>query len=166
MNQSKVIVSSLLACWAWIPIGNAAGPEAARTTTELGLTVTADQVLDSMLELDGFWPPVRNYISGEQFKVSDRETRRAAVGRLKQLDEQMSERLLSEDTAVGQDLFDYIAARLRKYEFLRLLAATVADDSTMIALKIEWDRALEDAYTLPESARAERLAANVQAMRL
>lgn len=165
MHRSKTFAASLLALCAGLSVGVAADPEAAKTTTELGVTVTANQVLDSMLEMDGFWPPVRNYIGGVRFDVSDPQTRREAVGLLKKIDEQMSERLFSEDVAVGQDLFAYVAARLRKYEFLRRLAATVADDSAMIALKTEWDRALEEVYTLPEAERAARLAANVEAMR-
>ena len=164
MTLSKVVASLLVAVFAWAVPCDADGPEAAQTTTDLGLTVSAEQVLDSMLEMDGFWPPVRNYICGPRFEVCDREIRQEAVAMLKKIDEAMSERLFSEDLAVGQDLFDYAAARLRKYEFLRQLTATVADDVAMIGLKAEWDRALEEAYLLPEAERPDRLTANAAGM--
>lgn len=131
--------------------------DALETTTEFGITVTTDQIIDSMLEMEGFWPPVRAYIASDRFPVGDAATRRESVEHLKALSRLLSARLASDDDTVGQDLALYVAARLRKYECYRQLRAALHDDALMLKLKNIWERAMDECNGLTPAELEGRL---------
>jgi hypothetical protein len=145
-------IALLLVFPAWAHAG-----DALETTTEFGITVTTDQIIDSMLEMEGFWPPVRAYIASDRFPVADAATRRESVEHLKALSRLLSARLASDDDSVGQDLAQYVAARLRKYECYRQLRAALKEDALTLRLKEVWERAMDECNGVPAGELQEKL---------
>lgn len=142
-----------------------AAQDAIQTTHEFGVTVTADEIIDTIAEMESYWPSVRRYIASDQFKVTDLATRRAAVERLKELDDRLSARLFNDVNSLGLDMFDYLAARNRKTAIWRQLRAVVADDQRMLRLKARWDEAVKETTALPQDQRPPRMQVTVNAMR-
>jgi hypothetical protein len=128
-----------------------------KPSTELGITVTPQQVFNSMTEMAAYWPAVRNYVESEKFTAADLATRKLAVERLKQLDARMSARLDSEEEAVGLDFLEYLAARVRKTEAFRQLREAIDNDLAMFRLKTHWDTALAPLERLDDPERSTQI---------
>ncbi|MEK6233905.1 MAG: hypothetical protein N2C14_04260, partial [Planctomycetales bacterium] len=64
-----------------------------KTTSEFGVTVTAEDLIGNMYELQQFWPAVRAYLVSKDFKAADLPTRRRAASLLAQVDSSLTKRL-------------------------------------------------------------------------
>jgi hypothetical protein len=133
-------------------------------TTELGITITPDQMYDAIQETQDFWPPVRHYIASDQFPLGTEATRRQASDFFKGVNDGLHDRLFGEDEAAALDLFDYLAARLRYFELYRQLRAALDDDHRLVALKADWEGQLREIGDLDPQARNTRIHESVDQM--
>lgn len=118
-------------------------------TTELGVTVTPDDIYDSIQETTDFWPPVRAYVGGARFEVSTPEARKATEAFLKQAHTFLHDQLFEKDEATAMDLINYLSWRIRKFAFLRQMREVLNDDALLAALKDDWERLQREANDLP-----------------
>jgi hypothetical protein len=122
-----------------------------QTTTEFGITITPEQVMDAIQESADFWPPVNKLIAGDQFKVGEPWAREKAASFIKRVQDHLYEQTMSEEEKVVLDLIDYLTCRMRMIELYREMRKVVGDDLTVAQLKAEWERQYRDARSLPEA---------------
>lgn len=129
------------------------------TTTEFGITVTQEQIVNAISESQDFWPGVRRHIVSEKFPVADAAVRAEAAKILKEVDSRLAQLLFSANQQQAQELLEFIANRLRKFNMYRDLRATLADDALTCRLKDRFEFGHRAICQLPEDKRA---AAHVQ----
>jgi hypothetical protein len=137
--------------------GAAAGAnEALEATTELGVTVTTDDILDSLEEASCFWPAVRRYVLSPQFSAADEAARIEAEAYIRQVQDRLHERLMGEDEAAGLDLLTYVRWNIRRQHFFRELRAVVKNEDQVLRLRSAWyrnfNRAADDGATIDLAA--------------
>lgn len=124
-------------------VGQAAGVARAQdpieTTTELGITITPDDVFAAVTDQSDFWPAVRRHLESEEFTDGTPQDRRHAAQFIKRVNDHLFQRLFNEDDSIALDLLHYTAARLREYAIFRRLREIIDDDPAMQALKHGWD---------------------------
>lgn len=136
------------------------------TTTEYGITITPDQLMNAIAESQGFWPGVRKHIVSDQFAVADPAVRQEAVKFLKRVDSRLADMLFGGDVEQGQALMKYLGARIRKFQMYRELRATVNNDPLMCDLKNKWEVGVREIYKLDadkQEAATQQLLAKIRA---
>lgn len=133
-------------------------------TTELGVTVTPDDIYDSIQETTDFWPPVRAYVGGARFDVATPDAREATEVFLKQAHTFLHHQLFEKDEATAMDLIDYLSWRIRRFTFLRQMREVLNDDALLAALKDDWERLQREANDLPADKQHAAQAAIPTAM--
>jgi len=139
--------------------GSNARAQVLPTTTEFGITVTQEQIINAISESQDFWPGVRKHIISEKFPVADASVRAEAAKILKEVDGRLAQLLFSNNQQQAQDLVEFIANRLRKFNMYRDLRTLLGDDSVTCRLKDRFEYGHRQVCQLPEEKRA---AANVQ----
>jgi hypothetical protein len=124
------------------------------TTTEFGITVTQEQIINAISESQDFWPGVRKHIVSEKFPVADAAVRAQAAKVLKDVDSRLSQLMFSANQAQAQELVEFIANRLRKFSMYRDLRTTLADDALTCRLKERFEFGHRAICQLPEDKRA------------
>jgi hypothetical protein len=112
--------------------------DAFETTTELGVTVTAEDILDTFDQWAAFWPVVCKYIDSPQFTAADEAVRRDAGAYLRQVRDELYGRLMGDDQAAGADLIRYVQWNVRRAHFLRELKGTASNREAAAQLRGLW----------------------------
>ncbi len=136
--------------------------DAFQTTTELGVTVTANDILDAMEESSSFWPAVRRYIVSSDFKAADQVSRIAADRCIGQVQDQLYNRLMGGDDAAAMDVIHYITWSIRRNHFLRELRDTVGDAEAVGRLRSIWCENFSSALGRGTIADLQPLAAQME----
>lgn len=147
-----------------IETARAQDDEILETTTALGITIKPEQVWDTVDENQSFWPPVRYFVANRLTTI-DTDTRTDAVAFIKVVHEDLNDRLLGDDEAVGMDLVDYIRARLRVFEFYRQLRTVIDDDAALVELKGIWEHKLRGIHSFEVAERQSQIDGVVVGMR-
>ena len=129
-------------------------------STELGVTITPDDIYDSIQETSDFWPPVRTFVEGPKFSCASDANRQQAGAFLKQVHRYLHDQLFEKGEAEAYDLIEYVTWRLRKFAFLRQLRDALGNDELFARVKADWDRLHREANDLPEAER-EAARANI-----
>lgn len=117
---------------------SAADPYA--STTELGVTVTGDEIIDSFEETMSLWPAIRKYVISADFAVADETTRMAADAYIGQVQRELQNRLMGENDAAALDLIRYATWSIRRAHFFRQLRDTIDRPEAMVKLRDTWYR--------------------------
>lgn len=148
----RTLLSMLALMPAWF---ESASAQDLPTTTEFGVTITADQITDAIQESQDFWGPVRSYLASDAFP-GEKAARESAGALLKRVNDELQRRLFDADEPTAQDLIQYLTHRLRKFELYRRLRVELANDAALAALVERWEHAQREIGTLPEAERPER----------
>ncbi|HWA98982.1 MAG TPA: hypothetical protein VG713_10840 [Pirellulales bacterium] len=133
--------------------------EPLRTTTEFGITITADDLGAAIQEAQDFWDPVLQYLSGNDFAEVDAETRKAVARFFVSVHEGVSQKLFDGNDDSVEDLVDYLTLRLRKFVIYRQLREAIDDDAAFAELIERWERAHRDINALAVEQRSARVEA-------
>lgn len=165
MTAARLLFPVLVVAVCVMVVQGAFAQDDLQPTTELGVTVTPDDIFDSIQETTDFWPPVRAYVGGERFDVSTPAAREATEAFLKQAHTYLHDQLFEKDEAAAMDLIDYLTWRIRKFVFLRQMRELVDDDALLAAMKDDWEHLQRDAKELPDEKQAGARAAIPGAMK-
>lgn len=164
MTARRFLVPALVVCVVGMCGQVSTAQDDLQPTTELGVTVTPDNIYDSIQETTDFWPPVRAYVGGDRFEVATPESRDATEAFLKQAHTFLHDQLFEKDEATAMDLIDYLTWRIRKFVFLRQMRELLADDTLLIAMKDDWERLHREVKELPAEKQTAARAAIPGAM--
>ncbi len=143
--------------------GAADGP--IQTTTELGITVEPDDIFDAIHETSQFWPPLRKRLNDGRLDIATPAAQRGAAAVIRRVNDELYQRLMSDDESRGADLIRYTAARIRIFRIYRTLRETIDDDRALLALKTRWDHLHREARDLDAAEQPARRAEIVAGMR-
>ena len=124
-----------------------------KTSTEFGETVTADELIGNIFELQNFWPGVRKFMVSKSFQTADLEIRRQAADLLAKVDASLTKRLNHDSEA--EDLLNFLAARVRKYRLMRKIRKAVGDDAGFWVMFDHWERSRRLINHAPSEKQAE-----------
>lgn len=127
------------ACAVLVSLSPAAARAQFEATTECGVTVTPQEIVDCLFESQAFWPGVRKHIVSKNFPVGDLSDRQQAVEILAEVDNHVTRCVTSSDEAKVQDVLDFFSARLRKFAIYREIRTLVANDAQFCRLKDVWE---------------------------
>lgn len=130
-----------------------------QTTTEFEVTITPQNVMDGLEEMQQFWTPVLRYIASEQFAKADAEGRKQAAAFFNRLHDSLYKQLFEADEATARDLLDYFCLRLRRIALYKRLREATHDDAALVTLIDCWEKAFRDINQLPQAERPARVEA-------
>jgi hypothetical protein len=164
------MIALLLGCWRPLVVAAlvaattvvAQDDDVPPPTTELGITITFEQLTAAIQEQQDFWGPVKKHIAGDNFPGYEVAARQQAVAFLKQVHDELYERLFERDEGAALDMYDYLGMRLRKIEIYRRLRTAIGDDAAFVAIMDRWERAQRDIHALPEAERDARVQATLE----
>jgi hypothetical protein len=153
----------LVCCWL-AGAARLAADEPLQTTTEFGITVTADELAAAIQEMEDFWGSMHAYLSGKDFTQGDESSRRQTLKFFNSVQEGFYKKLFDGGDEHVVDLVDYLSLRLRKFAMYRRLRETVDNDAVLAELVEHWERSHRDCNALPADEQAERLAKLLEQM--
>jgi hypothetical protein len=127
------------------------------TTTEFGVKITSENILDAIQEAQDFWAPVLEYLGSEQFAVADPAMRKQTIEFFTRLHEALYKQLFEGDEASARDLLDYLCTRLRKIVLYQQLRTAMNDDAALVTMMERWERGYREVSSLPAEERAVRV---------
>lgn len=132
------------------------------TTTELGITVTQEEILDDFNRGAEFWPAVCRYIEQRGTSMADDPTRAAAVAIIRQTNVALHRQFFDTDEQGALDVIRYTSWSLRRAAISRLAAALVNDRQSVLALRDSWQRTWTEAGDKSPEALADLMARRTQ----
>lgn len=130
-----------------------------KTTTELGVTITPDDLFDALDESCAFWPAVRKHLKGNDFKVADADVRATAERNIAVMQDRLHRRLMEGDDAAGSDVLQFAIWSLRKTRLYQELRATLGDPQLVQQLREAWSANCRNQLTEGAAPSAEELVA-------
>lgn len=109
--------------------------EPIQDSTELGVTVTPNQIFDSFEESLTFWPAVRRCVLSGELNGADQAICVEADAYIGQVQDQLHDRLMGADQDKALDVINYVTWNLRRTHFFRQLRNTVANDEATCRLR-------------------------------
>ncbi len=107
------------------------------TTTELGLTVTHDEILDTFDRCADFWPAVCRHVERQGDSIASDPARTAAVAIIRQTQSELHNRFFASEVG-AQDAIAYTSWGLRRAALYRRVDKLVDDRNTLIQLRVLW----------------------------
>lgn len=136
------------------------------TTTEYGITITADDLINALLESQALWPGIKKHLLSDKCTAAAPEIRKQGVDFLNKVDDQITKKVLGAADADVQDALDFLSMRLRKFALYKELRTLLNDDIQLARLKDRWE---DNRYKLngsPEAnwpAESERMLGEIKA---
>jgi len=128
------------------------------TTTDHGITITADDLTTAIQQTQDFWGPVRKHLHSEECTIADMAKRKEAAAFLKQVHDNLHTRLFEMGDEVAMDLIDYVGKRLRMYEVYRKIRATIGDDTVTYTLVDSWGYEFRKLHLLAKEEQPAKIA--------
>lgn len=101
--------------------------EPIQPSTELGVTVTPDDIFNSLEETLSFWPAVRRHITSGELKGTETAHCLEADACIGVVQDQLHDRLMGADQQEAMDVIHYLTWNIRRTHFFRELRQTVGD---------------------------------------
>lgn len=137
MTRTKWFLATALTLLAARP-AYAASDEPFVSSTELGVTITANDVFDGIEESMTFWPAVRKHLASPEFGVADLAQRKEVVAYIRDVQGKLHDRLMGGDNAQGMDVLNFACWNLRRIHFMREMRGAINADDALPRLRVEF----------------------------
>lgn len=157
MFRTLVLLAASLA--GSILVSASRAEDAFESTTEFGITVTANDIFDHLDEATVFWPAVRKYVKSPEFKAGDAQLRLQADAQIGDIQSQLHDRLMGDDEAAAADLIRYVVWNVRRMALFRQLRDTVGQPDGIGNIGAVWYHNYSLMLDKGDPVQAESLAA-------
>ncbi len=112
------------------------------TTTELGVTVTHDEILDTIDRCADFWPAVCRHVEKQGDEIASDAARTAVIGIIRKTQFELHKQFFEADDR-AKDMIVYTSWGLRRAMLYRRAGDLVKDRQTLIRLRDAWQACLD-----------------------
>ncbi|MBX9792324.1 MAG: hypothetical protein K2Y37_25775 [Pirellulales bacterium] len=133
------------------PTTSARGDDAAAnwTTTELGVTIKHDQILDAIDRCAEFWPQVCRHIEKHGDSMAEPGARAAVVAVIRRTQFELHKQFFASDE-LARDAIDYTSWGLRRAALYHRVDELLNDRDVLIRVRAAWQNALTDVRSLDD----------------